>query len=89
MEINNDTKRRIDFVYKNVGKFEFEFEEVSDEKYYEFVTNYPNCLEHNTFMDWCDCYDFSKYKECNNINKFKVARLCAQYGITYYLPKYE
>ena len=79
--------KRIEFVYKNVGKVEFAFEEVSEQEYLEFLRNYPNLLEYEPFMDWNEWYDLEKYKDGDNIQKFKVARYYGLYGDTYFLPK--
>ena len=78
-----------DYVLEHLGKKEFNFEEVDELTYREYLKNYPRKYKNDFFMDWLDSYDFYQFKNNDDRWKYCIARRCCQYGDAYYLPKME
>lgn len=78
------------WVLKNLGKREFNFKQVEESDFTEYLKNYPRTYETNSFMGWIDYYDFFNFKDGDSHWDYHIARRYVDYGANeYYLPIIE
>lgn len=77
-----------DYVLSNLGTAKIKFEtQVSEEEFRTYLYNYPRKYESNSFMGWCDFYDFADKKDEEAHWNYCIARHYYDYGADdYYLP---